>query len=404
MKVCVIGGGAAGLMAAYIAANGGNEVTLFEQNEKLGKKIYLTGKGRCNITNIAGIPEILNSVVRNPKFMFSALNQFSNEDLMKLCEDNGLELKTERGGRVFPKSDKSSDVIKMFEKLLGSVNVNVNLNAKITEIILQNGMFTGIKAQGKILNFDKCIVATGGLSYPKTGSCGDGFVFAKKLGINVTGTFPSLIPLTTNDKDICSLSGVTLKNVGFSLFQDDKKIYYEQGEMLFCHFGISGPIVLTASAYLNFPVQSAYAKIDLKPALSHEMLDKRILRDFEKNKNKEIKNALSELLISSLISIVLKKSNIDPQKKVNEITAVERSRLKGTLKSLEFDITGTRKIDEAIITRGGIDVLEINAKTMESKKIKGLYFAGEMLDVDAKTGGYNLQIAFSTGYVAGKLN
>ncbi len=388
------------MMAAYAAALCGRDVTIFERNEKILKKLYITGKGRCNITNDSDITAFNKNIVRNPKFLFSVFNTFSNTDLIEFLRTNGLPVKTERGGRVFPASDKSSDVIKLFDRVLKQWGVQVKLNTRVESVQMGKSGFI-IAANGQTLEFERCIIATGGVSYPATGSTGDGYAFAEQFNVQTKKPLPSLIPLTTDDSALCALSGVCLKNVKFSLYQSNKLKYSEQGEMVLCHFGVSGPIVLSASAYYDHSATDSVGIIDLKPALSEEKLDARILRDFEGQKNKELKNALGELLIQSLIPLVLLKSGIEGNLKVHSLTAKQRLALVKTIKNLEFTITGTRPINEAIITRGGISASEIHPKTMESKKIKGLYFAGEVLDVDALTGGYNLQIAFSTGYAAG---
>ena len=401
-KVCVIGGGPAGIMAAYAASITGKEVVLIEKNEKIGKKLYITGKGRCNITNSASIDGFIEKTMRNSKFLFSALNTFNNSDLKDLLELNGLFLKEERGGRMFPVSDKSNDVNKTFEKILNSQKIDVWLNTQVKDINLNNDGSISVNVRNKTHVFDSVIIATGGASYPLTGSTGDGYFFAQSLGHTVTKRYPSLIPLTSSDEFISDLSGVSLKNVGFSLLQNGKSIFNDLGEILFTHFGLSGPLVLTASASINFnkPL-NMLSVIDLKPGLDEAKLDKRILRDFEENKNKNIENALFSLIIRRLIPVVLQQSGINKDKKVNEITVAERKGLVRAIKGITVNINGTRPLEEAIITRGGVSTKEIDASTMKSKLAPGLLFAGEVIDVDALTGGYNLQIAFSTGYVAG---
>lgn len=402
-KVIVVGGGASGIMAAIIAAKKGDEVTLIEKNEKLGKKLFITGKGRCNLTTSKDIEEIIKNIPGNPKFMYSSLYTFSNMDLMNMVEEKGVRLKVERGDRVFPESDKASDIIKCFEKYLYEYKVNIMLNSNVTEIIDEGDRVTGVKINNnRILNSDVIILATGGKSYPLTGSTGDGYKFAEKLGHRIVDIKPSLIPLVTKEGWVKDLMGLSLKNVELIFKNKNKTIYKEFGEMLFTHFGISGPIVLSASRKIgDYLPGEIKAYIDLKPALNNEELDKRILKDFEKFKNKQYKNALDELLPQKLIPIFINLTGIDPEKQVNSISKDERYNIIKTLKAFELTIIGARPIDEAIITRGGVCVKDIDPGTMESKIVKGLYIVGELLDVDAYTGGFNLQIAFSTGYSAG---
>lgn len=394
-KVIVIGGGASGMMAAIAAKRNGNDVTLLEKNEKLGKKLFITGKGRCNLTNASDINSHMNNLMSNPKFMYSAFNAFNADDIVALIEESGIKTKVERGNRVFPKSDKSSDVIKALKNQLGGVNVVLNYEVKtITKVehFKINDEYT----------CDYLIIATGGLSYKSTGSTGDGYKFAKQFGHETTKTYPSLVPFNIKEDYCKDLQGLSLKNVTLKLFDQDKILYEELGEMLFTHFGVSGPLVLSASSFVADKPNGEYKiSIDLKPALDTQTLDKRILRDFEKYKNKNFNNSLSDLLPKKLIPIIIRLSGIDEYKKVNEITKEERQKLVSLIKNLEFNIDGLRGYDEAIITKGGIDVKEINPKTMESKKVEGLYFVGEVLDLDSLTGGYNLQLAWSTGYVAG---
>lgn len=402
MKVAVVGGGAAGMMSAFVAAQN-NDVYLFEKNEKLGKKIYITGKGRCNVTNMCSVEDFLKSVVSNSKFLMSSLYGFSSEDLVTLLRESGLPLKEERGNRVFPASDKSSDVIKCFEKMLASRGVNIFLNQPVTEIVLKDNAVVGLKTIDNIYNFDKIIICTGGISYPSTGSTGDGYSFAKSAGHNIVPIVPSLCGLNLCGDDFVALQGLSLKNVNLSLCENGKIVYSGFGEALFTHFGLSGPLVLSGSCYINRRnLKDISVKIDLKPALDAEMLNERILRDFSFYKNKDLRNALIDLMPKSMIPVIIKKSGVDPCKKVNEITVSERKNIVLSIKNLEFNVLSLRPIDEAIVTSGGVNVKEINPKTMESKLVKGLFFAGEVLDLDALTGGFNLQIAFSTGYAAGK--
>jgi predicted Rossmann fold flavoprotein len=408
MKVIVVGGGAAGMMAAIRAGELHDNVILFEKNEKLGKKIYITGKGRCNVTNNADIDTILKNINRNPKFMYSAIYGFDNSRLYSFIEENGCPLKVERGERVFPVSDHASDIIKALSKALKDRRVNIKLNTPVKELILEDGAVKGvILADGTREYADKVIVTTGGLSYPTTGSTGDGYKMAEAAGHTVIPTRPGLVPLVTGETWVPKLQGLSLRNVELKLYAEDKCVYKDQGEMLFTHYGISGPLVLSASAYYDKESRknkNVSVSIDLKPALDEDALDKRILRDFEKFNNKQFKNALDELLPSKLIPVIVELSEIDPYKAVNVVTKEERKRLVQLLKHLTMTVIGAGNYNEAIITIGGINVKEINASTMESKLVKNLYFAGEVLDVDAMTGGFNLQIAWSTGYLAGECN
>ena len=415
MKVIVIGGGPAGMMSAISSAENGNDVTIIEKMQSLGRKLLITGKGRCNITSSLDMDEFIKNIPGNGMFLYSAFKNYTNQDIIKLLKEEGLEVKEERGNRIFPVTDKSLDVLKCFEKKLKSLNVNIILNTKVKEILVEDNIVKGVKTEKEIINADKVILATGGKSYPLTGSTGDGYVMAQKLGHTVTKINPSLVPLETFDKETCkNLQGLSLKNVQIELIDKNKnKVIYEDfGEMLFTHFGVSGPTILRSSAHLVrykniqqlFNENKISLKIDFKPALSEEKLNDRILRDFNEEKNKIFRNSLDKLLPQKLIPTIIKISGIDPNKKVNEITKIERKNLVKLLKNFEITIKGFRSIDEAIITSGGIKIKEINPKTMESKIIKGLYFAGEIIDVDAYTGGFNLQIAYSTGYTAGKIN
>lgn len=407
-KIVIIGGGAAGLTAAYGAAlqNGRDaEITVIEKNDRPARKLMITGKGRCNVTNNCGVDTLIANVPKNGKFLFSAFSSFDSSDTMRLFESLGVPLKTERGNRVFPVSDKAVDIV---DALVGAVKKSgVRLvRGKAEKIIVSDGAVTGVKTEnGEIYPADSVILATGGMSYPLTGSTGDGYKMARELSHTVTELKPSLVPLTVHEGFCSRLAGLTLKNVTLSVFEEGKKkpVFSEQGEMLFTHFGISGPLTLSASAHMRKMGKTAYtAYIDLKPALSAEQLDSRILRDFEGEKNKDFANSLDKLLPKSIIPVIIALSGIPPALKVNQITREMRGALGGVIKALPLHITGFRPIEEAIITGGGISVKEINPSTMESKLVKGLYFAGEIIDADAYTGGFNLQIAFSTGFMAGK--
>ncbi len=411
-KVIIVGGGAAGMMAAVGASKAGHQVVLYEKNEKLGKKLYITGKGRCNITNNSDVEELLKNVMQNPRFLYSALYTLDSTSVMDFFESEGLSLKTERGNRVFPCSDKSSDVILTLKKFLEDTGVRICLNTTVQKLFCEDGTCSGVVLKsGGIKRADAVIVATGGISYPSTGSTGDGYRFARETGHHLVETVPSLVPFCVKEDYIKELQGLSLRNVVLNLKSGKKKLFEEMGELLFTHFGVSGPLVLSASSTVcgtflqvdsNAPnANGLTAQIDLKPALSERQLDERILRDFKGFQNSFFKNSLSKLLPAKMISVVVKISGIEPEKKVNEITKKERQNLVRLIKAFPFTIEGTRGYNEAVITRGGISVKEINPATMESKKVKGLYFAGEVLDVDAKTGGYNLQIAWSTGYLAG---
>lgn len=441
MKVIVTGGGPAGMMSAISSAESGNEVILLEKMQSLGRKLLITGKGRCNITSSLDMQEFIKNTPGNGRFLYSCFENYTNKDIIKFLKEQGLEVKEERGNRIFPITDKSQDVLKCFTKKLKELNVKINYNSRVEEILINdkehkteeamidNGenkvekvivnnkknnlkKVLGVKVNGQVIKADKVILATGGKSYPLTGSTGDGYEMAKKLGHTITQIKPSLVPLEIYDKKSCkNLQGLSLKNTGIILIDIEKnKVVYEDfGEMLFTHFGISGPTILSSSAHLvryknieeKLEKHKIIIKIDLKPALSEEKLNERVLRDFEQCKNKQFKNSLDKLLPQKLISIIIEKSKINPEKKVNEITREERRELVHLLKNLEFDIQNFRPVDEAIITSGGIRIKEINPKTMESKIVSGLYFAGEIIDVDSYTGGFNLQIAYSTGYTAG---
>lgn len=394
------------MMAAITAARRGFKVTLVEKNEKLGKKLFITGKGRCNITNAGDTEDLFNSIVTNRKFMFSSFNGFSNYDTLGFFDELGLQIKIERGNRVFPESDHSSDVIGALNRELKRLSVDVRLNTEVKDIIVNDGKATGvvIKCSGKesTIQADNVIVATGGNSYQSTGSTGDGYRFARKLGHSVTPILPALVPFNVAEDWESDLQGLSLKNVSIAVLDGKQEIYSDFGEMLFTHFGVSGPLILSASSFAARRIKEHPLKliIDLKPVLSQEQLDERILRDFDEEKNKAFKNSLDKLLPKKMIPVIVRLSDIDGNKKVNEITKQERQRLVSLIKELELTITGLRGFNEAIITQGGINVREINPTTMESKLVKNLYFAGEVLDVDALTGGFNLQVAWSTGYAA----
>ena len=416
MKVVIIGGGPAGMMAAISCKthNPSHDVVILEKNNTLGRKLLITGKGRCNITSSLEISEHIKNIPGNGMFMFSAFKNYTNEDIISMLEKNGVKVKEERGNRIFPVSDKAQDVLTAFEKELKRLNVNVELNSNVKEInCIEHDRFL-IKTENKSIEADKLIIATGGKSYPGTGSTGDGYNFALSLGHTVTNIRPSLVPLEIKEKADCqSMQGLSLRNVAIKIkdVEKNKLIYEDFGEMLFTHFGVSGPIILSGSAHLirykNVEELLKQGKIkiyiDLKPALTEEQLNLRILRDFEEQKNKEFKNSLFELLPKKMINYVIEKSGINENKKVNEITKQERLGLVKLLKNLELTIDKPRPIDEGIITSGGINVKEINPSTMESKIVKNLYFSGEIIDVDAYTGGFNLQIAYSTGFTAGML-
>ena len=425
-KVVVIGGGPAGMFAAYFAAKNGHKVTLLEQNEKLGKKLYITGKGRCNITNASDMEDLFANVCSNEKFLYSAFYSYTNEQVVDFFENYGLRTKVERGNRVFPVSDHSSDVIATLSKALKDVGVEVKLYTKVAKLITEiyhdeDGQTviaekkTGVLKQlikGVVLEdntrilADAIVLATGGISYPSTGATGDGYRFAEGLNHKIVEPSPSLVPFEIQENWVTEMQGLALKNVSITIEREGKKIYSDFGEMLFTHFGVSGPMILSASAsikpafFRDFEHEMTL-KIDLKPALDKEQLDKRILKDFEEAKNKQYKNSIQKLLPSKMIPIIIKLSEIDPDKQVNEITREERAKLVELLKALPMTIIGLRGWNEAIITKGGVSVKQVNPSTMESKLVNGLYFAGELLDLDAMTGGYNLQIAWSTGYLAG---
>lgn len=407
--VIVVGGGAAGMFAAIAAAKNGHQVTLYEKNEKLGKKIFITGKGRCNITNAADMEELFDAVVTNSKFLYSSFYGYTNQNVIDFFEDAGVPVKIERGNRVFPISDHSSDVIRALEREMKKVGVKVCLNTEVKSVEAEKGKFDKVVLKDTTTQTaDACIVATGGLSYRSTGSTGDGFRFAENVGHKVTQCFPSLVPMETKEPWICELQGLSLRNVEAKILDGKKELYKDFGEMLFTHFGVSGPLIISASSYVdkkfmdkNGQKKELTLEIDLKPALTEEQLDQRVLRDFEENHNRQFKNAITKLFPTKLIPVMLELGGIDPEKKVNSIEKEERKQFVHLIKHFRMTLTGLRDYPEAIITKGGVNVKEIDPGTMESKLVKGLYFAGEVLDLDALTGGFNLQIAWSTGYAAG---
>ena len=409
-RVIVIGGGASGMAAAYQAANAGGDVLLLEQNEKLGKKLFITGKGRCNLTNDSDPGTLLQNVVRNPKFLFSAFYGFTPEDVQNLMRENGCSVKTERGNRVFPVSDHSSDVIKAWERALGKAGVTVKLNTKVTGIKASENFVEGIFASedGRAARFygaDAFVVATGGITYPATGSTGDGYRFLRSLGVGITDCYPSLVPLETSETWPAKLSGLTLKNVSVVFSQHGKSVYEDFGELLFTHFGISGPTVLSASAFLTEKLakgERVGLSIDLKPALAFETVDRKIVSMIEEAPKSSLRNALRPLLPSSLLAVMLDLAHVSSDHQASLLTKEERAAIVSKVKALPLTITRTRSAAEAVVTDGGVDVSEIDPKTMRIKKYRNLYAAGELIDVDAKTGGFNLQIAWSTGILAGK--
>lgn len=407
-EILIIGGGAAGMMAAVFAAKNGNNVELFEKNEKLGKKLFITGKGRCNITNAADLEDFFPAVTSNPKFLYSAFYSFTNEQVISFFDELGVRTKVERGGRVFPVSDHSSDVIQALKSEMERLGVKINLNAEVKELITEKKsageIVKGIRlASGKQIIGDTVIVATGGISYPSTGSTGDGYRFARKCGHKVSELSPSLVPMEVKEWYAGELMGLSLRNIEIRITDGKKKLYQEFGEMLFTHYGVTGPVILSASSIVGKKLKDKELTlhIDLKPALTEEQLDKRVLREFEANHNRQFKNAVDSLFPAKLRPVIVDLSGIPEDKKVHEITKEERFRFVRLIKDFTMTLTGLRGYNEAIITKGGVSVKEIDPGTMESKLVKGLYFAGEVLDLDAVTGGYNLQIAWSTGYLAG---
>lgn len=411
-NVIVIGGGPAGMMAAITAAEYGNNVTIIEKNSDFGKKLLITGKGRCNITSSLYMSEFIKNTPGNGQFLYSAFQNYTNTDIIDFLKRQGLEVKEERGNRIFPVTDKSIDVLNCFKSKINELKIKKLFNTRVQKILVQNGEVLGVRTDKEIIQTDKIILATGGKSYPLTGSTGDGYLIVKNIGHKVTEIRPSLVPLVIYEKNECKeMQGLSLRNVGIKIIDESKNklIYEDFGEMIFTHFGISGPTILSGSAHLVrykeidnlMKEQKIKLQIDLKPALTEEQLDERILRDFKEFKNKQFKHALDKLLPQKMIPIVIEKTKINEEKRVNEITKEERKNLVKVLKKFELTIKDFRPVEEAIITSGGINIKEINPKTMESKLVKGLYFAGEVIDVDSYTGGFNLQIAYSTGYTAG---
>ena len=402
-KVLVVGGGAAGMFAAIFAAYNGNEVHIFEKNEKLGKKLFITGKGRCNITNASDMDTLFASVVTNPKFLYSSFYGYDNQNVIEFFERIGVRTKVERGNRVFPVSDHSSDVIGALTKELHQLGVLIHLHTEVKKVVGEDRFEYLETKDGQKITGDACVVATGGFSYQTTGSTGDGYRFAKETGHQDTHIMPALVQLELKETYVKELQGLSLRNVTAAIYDGKKKLYEDFGEMLFTHYGVSGPLMLSASSYIGKQLKRSELKlvIDLKPALSFEQLDQRVLRDFEENKNKQFKNAVTKLFPGKLLPVMLKLSGIDVEKKVNLISKEERHQFVHLMKNFTWTITRLRDFNEAIITKGGVKVKEINPSTMESKLVNGLYFVGEVLDLDALTGGFNLQIAWSTAYAAG---
>lgn len=409
-NVIVVGGGAAGMMAAVFAARNGHQVLIYEKNDRLGRKLFITGKGRCNITNASEIEELFSAVVSNPKFLYSAFYSFTNEQVIDFFETLGVKTKIERGNRVFPVSDHSSDVIGALQRELHRLGVQISLCTEVEKICAENGAIKGVvifgdakKQKRQFVPADAVIVATGGISYPSTGSTGDGFRFAKSCGHKVTELFPALVPMEVKEWYVKELQGLSLRNISIRVTDGKKKLYEEFGEMLFTHYGVTGPVILSASSIVGkrLKEKELTLHIDLKPALTEEQLDKRVLREFEANHNRQFKNAVDSLFPAKLKPVMTELSGIAEEKKVNEITKEERMQFVRLIKDFKMTLTGLRSYSEAIITKGGVSVKEINPGTMESKIVKNLYFSGEVLDLDAVTGGYNLQIAWSTAYLAG---
>ena len=399
MTVVIIGGGASGLMAAYAAGQCGHAVTIIEKNSRMARKVLITGKGRCNLTNNCDMQTLIDNIPRNARFLYSAFSRYTPQVIMQLFEDNGVPLKTERGNRVFPQTDRAVDIVDALVEM-GTLGAKV-VNGSVAELITDGGAVVGVRlADGRKITADHTVVCTGGRSYPLTGSTGDGYKLARSVGHTVTPIRPSLVPIDCKDKWVSQLAGLSLRNVAVTVTRGDKQLYTDFGEMLFTHTGVSGPTVLSASAHID-NCDGCTLHIDLKPALTHEVLETRVMRDFDKYKNRNLPNALHELLPRSMIDVFVGLTGIDPTRKINSITRAERAAFVKLFKDFTLDISGFRPIDEAIITRGGVSTREIDPKTMRSKLIDGLSFAGEVIDVDAYTGGFNLQIAFATGLVAG---
>lgn len=403
-KVLIVGGGAAGMFAAIAAAQKGHSVSLYEKNEKLGKKLFITGKGRCNITNAGDMDTLFASVVSNSKFLYSSFYGYTNQDVIDFFENIGVRTKIERGDRVFPVSDHSSDVIRGLERKMRGLGVRIHLETEVSEVVIREGRFSHLILEGgKVVEGQACVIATGGLSYRSTGSTGDGYRFAESMGHSVAECMPSLVPMEAEESWVTALQGLSLRNVTATIYDGKKELYRDFGEMLFTHYGVSGPLIISASSYVGKKLakKNLLLEIDLKPALSEEQLDQRVLRDFEENRNKQFKNAVSKLFPAKLIPVMLELSGIDPEKKVNVISKEERIGFVRLIKHLSVTLTGLRGYNEAIITKGGVRTKEVDPGTMESKIVKGIHFAGEVLDLDALTGGFNLQIAWSTAYAAG---
>jgi len=401
MKVIVIGAGPAGMMASITASNSGDSVILLDKNDRIGKKLYITGKGRCNITNDCDNRTFIASVVTNPKFLMGAISRFDTAETVKMCASHGLAVKVERGGRVFPESDRAGDVINMFDKMLSRAKVKIMLNTAAINIIATDNKVTGVKIDGDVLQCDKVIIATGGKSYPATGSTGEGYDLARRLGHNILPILPALVGINCTDSAISDLAGLSLKNVTCSVSRDGKVLASEFGEMLFTHTGVSGPIILSLSSRINKAKGKLTLAIDLKSSLSAEVLDARLLRDFQANQNKDFVNCISDLTVRALIPLIIARSGITGNKKVHQITKEERAKLVSVIKGFSYEIKDLCGVASAIVTSGGVDVKQVSPKNMESKVCSGLHFCGEVLDVDALTGGFNIQIALSTGYLAG---
>ncbi len=402
-KILIAGGGAAGMFAAIHAAGDGQEVHVFEKNEKLGKKLFITGKGRCNLTNACELEELFGAVLGNPSFLYSSFYSYTNQDVIRFFEEAGMPTKTERGNRVFPASDHSSDVIRTLEKEMRKRGVQIHLNTAVKDVLQRDGKFTAIRLEngGEICG-DSCIIATGGLSYPSTGSTGDGYKWAGRMGHKINALSPGLVPFETEESWVARLQGLPLRNVAVRIYSNGKKCYENFGEMLFTHYGVSGPVMISASSITGDLLKKNPLKlvIDLKPALTENQLDQRILREFEANKNRRFKNATGKLFPAKLVPVMTDLSGIPPEKQVNTILKEERKGFARLIKNLTVTLVGLRDYNEAVITRGGVSVKEVDPGTMESKLVSGLFFAGEVLDLDAVTGGFNLQIAWSTGYMA----